>query len=320
MLGIKLGSRLARDGHLGGAPIAHLSLVDVIAPSTPPGASFDVNTTEADLAGAGTAMDVLAGRPDVVFHLAAVVSGEAEADFEKGYLVNLDGTRRLLDAVRALGEGYIPRVVFASSIAVFGEPIPDVIGDDQCLTPLTSYGTQKAICELLLSDYSRRGVIDGVGIRLPTITVRPGTPNKAASGFFSSIIREPLRGERAVLPVDQDVRHWHASPRSAVQFLLHAATIDTAQLGSRRSLNMPGVSVSVAEQITALRRVAGDEVVALISYEPDEFVARIVAGWPRDFDTRRARALGFRAESTFEEIIRIHLEDELDDTIRKVSV
>jgi nucleoside-diphosphate-sugar epimerase len=320
MVGNKLAARLACDGDLGGTPIAHLMLLDVVEPSTPPRAHFEVTTVVADLAGTGTAMNSLAGRPDVIFHLAAVVSGEAEADLEKGYRVNLDGTRNLLDAVRVLGGAYSPRIVFASSIAVFGEPLPDMIGDDQCLTPLTSYGTQKAMCELLLSDYSRRGVIDGVGIRLPTITVRPGTPNRAASGFFSSIIREPLRGKRAVLPVDEDVRHWHASPRSAVGFLLHAATIDTAQLGGRRSLNMPGVSVSVAEQISALRRVAGDEVVALISHEPDEFVARIVAGWPSSFDARRAQALGFRAESSFEEIIRIHIEEEAGGNVPAVGV
>ncbi len=320
MVGTKLAARLASDGHLGGNPIAHLTLLDVAQPSTPPGADFDVGTVVADLAGADTATDGLAGRPDVIFHLAAVVSGEAEEDLEMGYRVNLDGTRSLFDAVRVVGEGYTPRIVFASSIAVFGEPFPDMIGDDQCLTPLTSYGTQKAICELLLADYSRRGAFDGVGIRLPTITVRPGAPNRAASGFFSSIIREPLRGERAVLPVDKDVRHWHASPRSAVGFLLHAATLDTTQLGHRRSLNMPGVSVSVAEQISALKCVAGDEVAALINHEPDPFVARIVAGWPRNFDARRARALGFRAESNFEEIIRIHIEEETGGAISKVGV
>jgi len=247
----------------------------------------------------------------VIFHLAAIVSGEAEADFDKGYRINLDGTRYLFDAVRLIGEGYKPRLVFTSSIAVFGAPYPEAIGDEFFLTPLTSYGTQKAIGELLLSDYTRRGFFDGVGIRLPTICVRPGRPNKAASGFFSNIIREPLNGQEAVLPVSDDVRHWHASPRSAVGFLIHAATMDTERLGARRNLSMPGLSVTVAEQIEALRRVAGEGPVSRIRREPDPAIIRMVAGWPRNFDTKRAESLGFKAESSFDEIIRIHIEDEL---------
>ena len=199
-----------------------------------------------------------AHRPDLVFHLAAIVSGEAEADFDKGYRINLDGTRLLFEAIRTAAPPYRPRVVFTSSIAVFGAPFPEAIGDDFIPAPLTSYGTQKAIGELLLSDYSRRGLFDGIGIRLPTICVRPGAPNKAASGFFSSIIREPLVGKEAVLPVDEDVRHSHASPRAAVAFLIHAATIDLDKLGARRNISMPGLSVTVGEQIEALRRVAGE--------------------------------------------------------------
>ena len=319
MLGRKLAQRLARDGVLGDQPISRVSLLDVAAPEPPAGATFEVDAVVADLAERGVADDLVASRPDVVFHLAAVVSGEAEADFDKGYSVNLDGTRALFDSVRAIGEGYRPRVVFTSSIAVFGAPFPEAIGDDHVLTPLTSYGTQKAIGELLLSDYSRRGFLDGVGLRLPTICVRPGRPNRAASGFFSSIIREPLNGEEAVLPVPDDVRHWHASPRAAVGFLLHAATMDTAALGDRRCLTMPGVSVTVAEQLAALGRVAGHDVVRLIRREPDEAVMRIVSGWPRNFDTRRAGELGFRAESDFEEIIRVHVEDELGGRIPGVG-
>ena len=315
MLGRKLVERLAREGVLGAKPIGEVSLVDVVAPQRPAGAAFDVETVVADLADPGVAGELAAGRPDVIFHLAAVLSGEAEADLEQGYRVNLDGTRNLFDGVRALGSGYRPRLVFASTIAVFGEPFPDVIGDDQALTPRTSYGTQKAIAELLLSDYTRRGFLDGIAIRLPTICVRPGRPNRAASGFFSSIIREPLNGEEAVLPVPEDTRHWHASPRAAVGFLLHAATIDSAALGDLRCLTMPGVSVTVAEQIAALRRVAGEAAVQRIRREPDETVARIVAGWPRAFDTQRAHALGFRAEADFDEIIRIHVDDELGGRI-----
>jgi nucleoside-diphosphate-sugar epimerase len=298
MVGRKLAARLAVDGELGGRPIEHVTEADV------------AGLEPADLSEPAVAEGLVADRPDVIFHLAAVVSGEAEADFEKGYRVNLDGMRLLLEAIRAL-DGYRPRLVFASSIAVFGAPFPEPIGDDYLSTPLTSYGTQKAIAELLLADYSRRGFLDGIGLRLPTITVRPGAPNRAASGFFSSIIREPLAGREAVLPVPDDVRHWHASPRSAVGFLAHAATLDIAAVGPRRSLTMPGVSVTVAEQIEALRRAGGDAAVALIRREPDETIARIVAGWPRDFDARRARELGFRAETTFDEIVRVHVEDEL---------
>ena len=238
-----------------------------------------------------------------------MVSGEAEADFDKGYRVNLEGTQRLFAAIRK--EKYRPRVVFTSSIAVFGAPFPEAIDDEFLSAPLTSYGTQKAIGELLLSDYSRRGFMDGIGIRLPTICVRPGKPNKAASGFFSGIIREPLAGQEAVLPVPETVRHWFASPRAAVGFLLHASKINTEQLGTRRNLNMPGISATVAEQIEALRKVAGDKVAQRIRREPDATIQRIVEGWPRNFDARRALALGFRADRSFEEIIRIHIEDEL---------
>ena len=205
----------------------------------------------------------------MIFHLAAIVSGEAELDFDKGYRINLDGTRMLFDAIRLAGGGYKPRVVFTSSIAVFGAPFPDAIGDEFFNTPLLSYGTQKAIGELLLADYSRRGFMDGVGIRLPTICIRPGLPNKAASGFFSGILREPLAGKEAILPVSEDVRHWHASPRSAVGFLIHAATMDTAAVGARRNLTMPGLSATVGEQIAALKRVAGEKVAARIRREPD---------------------------------------------------
>ncbi len=224
----------------------------------------------------GVASGVISARPEVIFDLAAVVSGEAEVDFEKGYRVNLDATRHLLEAVRTAGDGYRPRLVFSSSVAVFGPPFPDVIGDEQATTPATSYGTQKAIVELLLADYSRRGFIDGVGVRLPTICVRPGAPNRAASGFFSGMIREPLNGQEAVLPVSRDVRHWFASPRAAVRFLVRAATMDTSELGLRRSLTMPGVSATVDEEIAALRRVGGDQAVALIRDEPDEMIARMV--------------------------------------------
>jgi nucleoside-diphosphate-sugar epimerase len=307
MIGRKLVTRIAADGAVNGRRVTRLTLVDVVPP-TPP-AAIPSETWAADLSVPGEAARMLAGKPELIFHLAAIVSGEAEADFDKGYRINLDGTRLLFEAIRQAG--CAPRVIFTSSIAVFGAPFPEAIGDEFHLTPLTSYGTQKAIGELLLADYSRRGIFDGVGIRLPTICIRPGLPNKAASGFFSGILREPLAGRPAVLPVPDTVMHWHASPRAAVGFLLHAAALDTAPLGARRNLTMPGLAATVAEQIEALRRVAGDRAVALIRREPDETIMRIVAGWPRKFEAKRAEALGFRAESSFEEIIRVHIEDEL---------
>jgi nucleoside-diphosphate-sugar epimerase len=312
MVGRKLSERLLRDGRLGDSDITRLTLHDVVAPAVPEKAGCPVDVMASDFAVAGAADKLIAGRPDVIFHLAAIVSGEAELDFDKGYRINLDGTRMLFDAIRLAGGGYKPRVVFTSSIAVFGAPFPDAIGDEFFHTPLLSYGTQKAIGELLLADYTRRGFMDGIGIRLPTICIRPGLPNKAASGFFSNILREPLAGKEAVLPVSEDVRHWHATPRSAVGFLLHAATMDTATVGPRRNLTMPGLSATVGEQIAALKRVAGDKVAGRIKREPDAFIMGIVSGWPRNFDARRARQLGFTtAEASFDDIIRIHIEDEL---------
>lgn len=313
MVGQKLLSRIVADGGLGGKAVEKLTLVDVFNPKTPAAFTGAVTALEADLSLPGTAETLIASRPDVIFHLAAIVSGEAELDFEKGYRINLDGTRYLFDAIRvANGEdGYKPRLVFTSSIAVFGAPLPFPIGDEYHTTPLTSYGTQKAICELLLSDYSRRGFFDGIGIRLPTVCIRPGKPNKAASGFFSNILREPLVGKEAVLPVSEDVRHWHTSPRSAVGFLLHGATIDLDRVGPRRNLSMPGLSATVGEQIEALRRIAGEKAVALIRRVPDENIMKMVAGWAPGFEATRATGLGFTAETSFDEIIRVHIEDEL---------
>jgi nucleoside-diphosphate-sugar epimerase len=276
-----------------------------------------VEVVAADLTSPREAERLIEARPDVIFHLAAVVSGEAENDFDKGYRVNLDGTRALLDAVRTghTADGYHPRLVLASSIAVYGAPLPEPIPEDFQHTPLTSYGTQKAIGELLLADYTRRGFVDGIGIRLPTICIRPGRPNKAASGFFSSILREPLVGQEAILPVPETVRHWHASPRSAVEFLVRAATLDGEDVGPRRTLSMPGLSATVGEQIEALRRVAGERAVRLIRREPDESVMRIVQTWAAALDATRALRLGFTAEGSFDEIIRVHIDDELGGSL-----
>ena len=308
MIGRKITERLLSEARIGEREVVKLTLHDVVAAQAKPTPNTSILPIVGDISDPLLAERLIAEKPDIVIHLAAIVSGEAEADLDKGYAVNLDGTRQLFEAIRKAE--YFPRVIFASSIAVFGAPFPEVIPDEFHLTPLTSYGAQKAVGELLLADYSRRGVFDGVGLRLPTICVRPGTPNKAASGFFSNIIREPLKGEPAVLPVAEDVRHWHASPRAAVGFFMHAASMDLKAIGPRRNLTLPGVSATVGEQIEALRRVAGDKAASLIRREPDARIQRIVAGWATAFEAKRASDLGFTADADFASIIRAHIEDE----------
>ena len=312
MIGRKLAATLARSGVLGERAITRMTLVDIAAPPVPAGTVPAVDVRACDISAEGAAQALAALRPDVIFHLAAIVSGQAERDFDLGYRVNLDGTRDLFEAIRREGarDAYMPRVVFTSSLAVYGAPLPDPIPDDYLLAPLTSYGVQKAIGELLLADYSRRGFLDGVGVRLPTVVIRPGAPNAAASGFFSGILREPLAGRRAVLPVGDDVRHWLASPRSAVAFLIRAATLDTSGLGVRRTLNMPGVEATVADQIAALERAGGPDAVALIDRRPDAAVAGIVDAWPRAFAPRKAIELGFTAETTVDELIAVYLAED----------
>jgi nucleoside-diphosphate-sugar epimerase len=271
MLGRKLTQKLAQSSQLGGREIDKLTLVDVVAPDAPAGFGGKAVAVASDITSQDETLRLIATRPDLIFHLAAIVSGEAEADFDNGYQINLDGTRFLFEAIRAEAARTPskPRVVFTSSIAVFGAPFPQRIADDFFTTPLTSCGTQKAIGELLLSDYSRRGIFDGIGLRLPTICIRPGKPNKAASGFYSNILREPLVGQEAVLPVSENVRHWHASPRAAIEFFVRAATMDLAQPGWRRNLTMKGYSATVGEQIAALARVAGLKAASLIRRGPD---------------------------------------------------
>ena len=314
MLGRKLTERLVRDGGLNGRQTDKLTLLDVVPPTKATSFAGKTDVVAADLSTPGKAARAIEDRPDIIFHLAGVVSGEAELDFDKGYRVNLDGTRALLEAIRASGDGYRPRLVYTSSIAVFGAPFPESIPDDFHLTPLTSYGAQKAIGEALLADYTRRGFCDGVGIRLPSIVVRPGKPNQAASGFFSGIIREPLAGVEAALPVSETVVHTHASPRAAIGFLMHAAGLAGDALGARINLSMPGVCCTVAEQIASLRRIAGERVAARIRRAHDPLVARIVDGWPQRIEARRARELGFKAESSFDEIVRIHIDEDRGGT------
>ena len=311
MIGRKLTERLVIDRALNGQPIEKLTLIDIVAPVRLAGFSDHEKIRVADLADPGAAEKAVSERPDVIFHLAGVVSGEAELNFEKGYRTNLDGMRALLEAIRKTGDGYKPRVIFTSSMAVYGAPFHHTISDEFHLTPLTSYGTQKLMCEAMLTDYTRKGLIEGVGIRLPSIVVRPGKPNKAASGFFSGIIREPLAGQEALLPVSESVVHTHASPRSAVGFLVHGAGLPREQIEPHVNITMPGVCCTVGEQIEALRRVAGDKIAARIRRKPDELIMRIVADWPHRLDGKRATELGFTVESTFDEIIRVHIDEDL---------
>jgi nucleoside-diphosphate-sugar epimerase len=311
MVGQKLAFEIVANGLNGAA--CELTLFDMAYP--PKGADV-ADKRIGSVADTGAMAGLAAERFDVIFHLASIVSGEAETNFDLGWQVNMFPTWHLLEGLRAehekTGGAYTPRVVFTSSIAVFGSPFPDKIGDEFLSAPQTSYGAQKSICEAMITDFSRKGFIDGMSIRLPTICVRPGKANLAASSFFSGIIREPLNGKEAILPVSDTVRHWHASPRSAVGFLTHAAGLDTELLEGRRALNLPGVSCTVAEQIEALRDAAGNNVVALIKPEPNEAIMKIVGGWPRNFDPQRAIALGFKAEESFAEIIKVYQTEDLE--------
>lgn len=317
MVGQKLAHNLARSGTLGNRKIAELTLADAFAvPALSIGADFPITSVVADITNPAIAQSLISGKPDLIFHLAAVVSGEAEANFEKGYSVNVAGIQNILEAIRLTGIGYKPRLVFTSSVAVYGGPYAEVINDDFHLQPRTSYGTQKAISELLLNDYSRRGFVDGVSLRLPTICIRPGKPNKAASGFFSNILREPLVGIEAILPASLSATNFFASPRSAVGFLMHAANLDTSLLGDNRAMAMPGVWGTVGDEIEALRRVAGDDIVSLIKHEPDPVIEKMLSNWNfPDITSNRARSLGFTSESTIDEIIQVHIDDELDGKI-----
>lgn len=309
MIGRKLVARLMQEETIGDRAISAIDLHDIVPMEQESIASAHVSIHVGDLSEPGEAARLMRDKPDVIFHLAGVVSGEAESNFALGYSANLDGTRLLFHAIHEAG--HCPRVVFSSSIAVFGGPFPEIIPDDFHTVPLSSYGTQKVMIEALLVDYTRRGFLDGVGIRLPSISVRPGKPNKAASGFLSNIIREPLVGREAILPVPREVVQTHASPRSAVGFLLHAAQLDSAAIGPRRNLSMPGVAVTLGEQIEALERVAGKQTVDLIREELDEDIWSLVQNWPTRFAATRALELGFAAEQSYDEIIRVHIEDEL---------
>jgi len=307
-IGQKLAYKLAERGELRGQPISELVLADVHH-ATPTVASFPVAAPVVDITNRQQVDALFADDYDVVYHLAAVVSGQAEAEFDLGMAVNLHGTLNILEAARAQKDA--PVVVFASSLAVFGGEIADPVGDHSALNPQTSYGTQKAIGELLLNDFSRKGFIDGRALRLPTISVRPGKPNAAASSFMSSIVREPLQGQTANCPVTEDFGHYYLSPRRLIENLLIAAELDGAAFGQNRAVTLPGLTLSIREVIEAIRKVAGEEPVGRITFEPDETIRKIVLGWRWDVNSDKAQRLGFKRDQTFEDNVRYFLEDDI---------
>src|SRR5271166_4028499 len=303
-----LGRRVAIQ-LLGRADVDELVLFDNAPSALPLPEDKRLRFATGDIADSAVLRRVISAGTHSVFHLAAVVSGQAEADTDLGYRVNLDGTRAVLDACRALGT--CPRVVFASSLAVYGGALPPTVGDETPLAPQTSYGTLKAIGELLVNDYSRKGFVDGRAVRLPTVVVRPGRPNRAASTFASSIIREPLSGQQAVCPVSPDTVMALASPRRVVDALLRAHDLPGDAFGGSRSLQLPGFSVAVGEMAAAVRRAGGEAAYARIRWEPDPLLQSIVSGWPQALDTPRAAALGFTPDAGIDEVVQAFIEDDL---------
>ncbi len=310
-LGKKLAARLARDGRLGGKAITGLTLFDLAAPSAP-SAPFPVQCLGGDVADPAAVAAAIPAGTEVVFHLAAVVSAAAEADYDLGMKVNLHGTLAVLQACRALGTK--PRVIFTSSVASFGGGQDAVVPDDGRQVPTNSYGAQKAIGELLLQDATRKGFLDAVSIRLPTVMVRPGRPNKAASSFVSAILREPLLGLSTDCPVPPEFAVWICSPRSAMEWFLHAATMDTSSMGVDRGINPPGRSATVAKMLGALEAVAGRATREKVGFVFDKEVFDIVVGWTAAFEAERARRLGFAEQESLEDLVRAFIEDDLAAT------
>lgn len=310
-LGKKLAARLARDGSLGGRAITGLTLFDLAAPQAPE-APFPVRCLGGDVSDQAAVAAAIPAGTEVVFHLAAVVSAAAEADFDLGMKVNLHGTLAVLAACRALGTK--PRVIFTSSVASFGGGQDAVVPDDGRQVPTNSYGAQKAIGELLLQDATRKGFLDAVSLRLPTVMVRPGRPNKAASSFVSAILREPLLGLSTDCPVPPEFAVWICSPRSAVEWFLHAATMDTSAMGIDRGVNPPGRSATVAKMLAALESVAGKAARDKVGFVFDREVFDIVVGWPAAFTADRARRLGFAEQESLEDLVQAFIEDDLAAT------
>jgi nucleoside-diphosphate-sugar epimerase len=312
-LGRRLARRLAADGALAGQPVTGLTLFDLAAPPAPEGAPFPVRCLGGDVADPAQVAAAIPPGTGVVVHLAAVVSAQAEADLDLGLRVNLHGTLAVLQACRALPVP--PRVVFTSSVASFSGGQDAMLEDDARQLPANSYGAQKAMAELLLQDASRRGLVDAVNLRLPTVIIRPGRPNKAASSFVSAILREPLLGLETPLPVPEDFALWICSPRRAVEWFLHAMALDTAPLGLDRGINPPGRSITVGKMLSALEAVAGPAARALVRHAPDPAVAAIVGGWPAAFTAERARRLlGFSEQEGMEEIIEAFIAEDLAAT------
>jgi len=317
-----LGSRLAREllraGSLGGPggrprPIEKLTLLDIV-----PARGFDdprVEVRAGDVADPDVVAAAITADTASIFHLAAVVSGQAEAEFDLGMRINFDASRVVLE--RARRNGNQPRVVFTSSVAVFGGELPARVPDAFALMPQSSYGTQKAMVELLVNDYARKGFVDGRVLRMPTISVRPGKPNKEASSFASGIVREPLAGEEAICPVAPETVMWLMSPRKAIQALVRGHDLEGAALGPWRSISMPGLSIPVREMVAALERVAGREVAARIRWQLDPTLNRIVASWPGDFATPRGEALGFERDASFDDIVRAYVQDDMPAAARR---
>ena len=308
MLGQKLAKALAARGSLNGSEITSLALADVVTPATIE-APFPVTCHELDITDRAALGALFSGGVDLIYHLAAIVSGESESNFDLGMSVNLIGSINVFEAARKLGT--CPIVIFTSSIAVYGGEIPPMIEDHTILNPQTSYGAEKAAAEVLLSDYSRRGFLDGRGLRLPTISIRPGKANKAASSFMSSIFREPLQGQEAVCPVAPDFEHWYLSPRRCVENLVHAATVPAEKLGQNRCFALPGKTHSIGDMVETMRRIAGEETAKLIRWEPDAEIQKIVLGWRAYFTPAKALSLGFTADESFEDNIRFFLDDDI---------
>lgn len=307
-LGQRLVQRLLERGELRKEPIHRLTLLDQVEAAVPETSGVEVVTLACDITSANAFDAMLDGRPDVIYHLAAVVSSAAEAELDLGLAVNLDATRELLEGCRQR-ELTATRLVMASSVAAYGGELPEVLDDMTALQPQNSYGTQKAICELLINDYSRRGLVDGLVLRLPTIVIRPGRPNAAASSFASSLLREPLNGEEAICPVSINLELFVMSPGKVVEALIHGAEVDGKAIGAFRALMLPGITVSVAEMIETLREVAGPAAVERIRHEPDARIQAIVGSWPTRFHTRRADALGFERDKDFRGIVEAFREE-----------
>ncbi|MCG8511731.1 MAG: SDR family oxidoreductase [Rhodospirillales bacterium] len=313
-LGKKLADKLIETGTLAGAngaqqAVTELVLFDVVEGPKPDGGNIAVEVLTGDMSDAATLDKLFAKQADSVFHLAAVVSAQAEEDFDLGMRVNFDGTRALLMACRA--QGNCPRFVMPASVAVMGGDMPDVIEDNTGTTPTNSYGATKAMCEILVNDCSRKGFVDGRTVRLPTITVRPGKPNRAASGFASSIIREPMQGDEMTVPVPKDTELWIMSPRKAIETMIFTHDLPAEKLGTSRMITPVGITVTVADMVESLRKAGGEEAVSRISWQEDPAIMAIVCGWPGRWASTRAKAMGFPADDSMDAIVEAFVEDDM---------